>query len=554
MKIICIKPLVAALTLATFPTISFAELAQNVSVDIKSLSLGNAVTADPPGVNAIHFNPAGLTKIDGLQTDVQGIIAHFGINRQLEAPPGYNVFGYSDDPVVCNDASNNPSSLCTDYKGTVEAPIEYPSLYIPILKKFVDLGKGYPLTVPLGGVAYRPSGSKITYATSVYAPLAAGLGAEDGNAGNFMGQQVALERITYLSPSAAYKITDDLSIGASVGMSYQALALKTDVRAPNELVGVIRMIHEDVCAPFAENGNIVTDLLLFGICNAKQSLDPFTKLATIDLAVEQNLSPSYNLGILWEPNDRFAFGMVYQSESKTRMRGKFNLDTGQGARDLVSALNSSVTGQILSAILGFPSSIPARESGLVSMDLTYPQHFQAGIKYKILPDLQFNFDVGWTDFKVWQQLKMNFDRPVATFKIAKLLTNYISDSSISFPLQFQSSWNWGAGIQYDVNDRLQVRLGYEPRGSAIPMDRRNTMVPINNAQLFGTGLTYRFDPDTDIDFTLAYLRSKDQIPANTSGLANKTGVNNLVYNPYAGLNIKTQSDIFVLGFAYRTHW
>ncbi len=554
MNALRLTPLATALTLASLSSITYASLGQNLSVDIKALSMGNAVTADPPGVNSIHFNPAGLSKIDGLQTDVQGIIAQFDVGREWSAPEGYNVFGYSDDPLVCNDDPTNPSSLCTDYKGTVEGDVEYPSLYVPVLKKVVDLGKGMPVAAPTAGVAYRPPGSKVTYATAVYAPMIAGFGAEDGNPGNYMGQQVALERITYLSPSAAYKIDDNLSIGASIGMSYQAIALKTDMRTPNELIGVLRLIHEDVCAPFLENGNIVTDLLLFGMCNAEESLGPFDRLATLDVNMEQTLTPSYNLGVLWEPTDDFGFGLVYQSKSKMRLKGKYNIETGKGARDLVSALNSSVTGQILSAILGFPGYIPAQESGLVSMDLNYPQHIQAGIKYKIFPDLQVNFDVGWTDFKEWNELKLQFDRQLSALKIAKLLTNNITDTSVTFPLDFKSTWNFGIGIQYDANDRLQLRAGYEPRSSAIPDGKRNTMVPINNAQLFGLGLTYRFDPDTEIDLTMAHFRSKDKIPANTSDLANKTGVDNVVYNPYAGLNIKTDTKINILGIVYRTRW
>lgn len=88
----------------------------------------------------------------------------------------------------------------------------------------------------------------------------------------------------------------------------------------------------------------------------------------------------------------------------------------------------------------------------------------------------------------------------------------------------------------------------------IVFDKRNTMVPINNAQLFGLGLTYRFDEDTDIDLSAGYLRSKDNIPANTSSLSNKTGVDNLLLNPYAGLNVKTKTDVIILGINYRTRW
>ena len=109
-----LRPLVSAILLSGCSTVTFAQLGQNLSVDIRSLSMGNAVTADPPGISAVHFNPAGLTKIKGLQTDVQGIVANFDIQRSFSAPEGYNVFGYSDDPLICNDGPEVASNLCTD--------------------------------------------------------------------------------------------------------------------------------------------------------------------------------------------------------------------------------------------------------------------------------------------------------------------------------------------------------------------------------------------------------------------------------------------------------
>ena len=554
MKNIRLRPLVTAILLTGCSTQVFAHLGLNLSVDIRSLTMGNAVTADPPGISAIHFNPAGLTKLKGLQTDVQGIIANFDVQREFSAPPGYNVFGYSDDPLICNDAPDNPSSLCTDYKDSVRGDVEYASLYIPILKKVVDLGPGWPVLAPTGGVSYNPPGSKLTYATAAYAPMVAGFGSEDKNPGNFMGQQVAIERITYLSPSVAYQVNDQLSLGASIGMSYNAMALKTDLRFPNEMIGVLRMVDESVCGPFRNNSNMITDLLLFGICNANEGMNPFGQFGKMQVSLEQSLSPSYNLGLMWEPTENFGFGMVYQSSAKMRMKGKYFIDNANAPRELIKGLNSSATGQILAAILGFPGYIPPTESGLISMDLEYPAHFQTGIKYKILPDLQVNFDVGWTDFKAWEKFQFEFDRQISALKIAKLLSNQVTDTSLAFPLGFQSPWSWGIGIEYSANDRLKLRAGYEPRASAIPDDKRNTMVPINNAQLFGLGLGYRFDEDSDIDLSIGFLRSRDNIPANSSSLANKTGVDNLLLNPYAGLNVKTNTKVTILGLNYRTRW
>ena len=554
MHLVRLRPLAAALLLSGCSSMAFAQLGQNLSVDLASLSLGNAVTADPPGLSAIHFNPAGLTRVEGLQTDLQGILANFDIKREFSAPAGYNVFGYSDDPLVCNDLPENPSDLCTDFKGKVNGDVEYASLYVPILKKFVDLGAGYPLAAPTAAIAYKPPGSKISFATGIYAPLVAGFGAENGNPGNYMGQQVAVERITYFSPTMAFKVNDELSLGASVGFSYQALALKTDLRFPNELIGVLRLVDEVVCAPFDDSGNVVTDLLLLGICNAQEGLNPFGKFGQLDVALEQTLAPSYNLGLLWEPTDDFGFGMVYQSSSPMRLKGKYSINNENAPRELIRALNSSATGQIFSAILGFPSSVPATESGLVGMDLEYPAHFQTGIKYKVLPDLQINFDLGWTDYSAWDKFTFEFDRQISALRIAKLLTNNATNSSLSLPLGFTSPWSYGVGVEYTANDRLKLRMGYEPRASAIPNDKRNTMVPINNAQLFGVGASYRFDKDTDIDLSAAFLRSRDNIPANTSSLANQTGPTNVIYNPYAGLDIKTNTKVTLLGINYRTRW
>ena len=553
-KYLKLRPLTVAILLAGLSNVANAQLGQDLSVDLRSLTMGNAVTADPPGISAVHFNPAGLTKIEGLQTDVQGILANFAIKRDFTAPAGYNVFGYSDDPLVCNDGPEVDTGICTDFKGIVEGNVEYASLYVPILKKMVDLGPNTPLAAPTAGIAYKPPGSKVTYATAMYAPLVAGFGSEDGNPGNYMGQQVALERITYLSPSFGYQVNDHLSVGASFGMSYQAIAMKTDLRFPNEMIGVLRMVDDVVCGPFKDNGDIITDLLLFGICNAKEGMNPFNKLGSLDVSLEQSLSPSYNLGVLWEPTDDFSFGMVYQSEAKMRLRGKYLINNAVAPQQLVAGLNSSATGQILAAILGLPGYVPNIESGLVAMDFKYPQHFKAGIKYNLFPDLQMNFDVGWTDFAAWDEFKFEFDRQISLLKVAKLLSNKVTDRSLALPLGFQSSWNWGIGFEYSATDRLKLRIGYEPRTSSIPDNKRNTMVPINNAQLFGLGAGYRFDQDTDIDLSLAFLRSRDDIPANTSTLANQTGVNNILLNPYAGLDIKTNTKVTLLGINYRTRW
>jgi len=242
-----------------------AQLATNIAVDVKAMSMAHAVTADPPGIMAIHFNPAGLGKLRGRRMDLHFLGVDFGLNSEFSAPPDYNVFGFSDDPVVCADAPGDGADFCREFR-TGQSTVEGISLYIPILNDSVDLPPGPLIAGPIPSFAIRPPGSKFTFATATYLPMAAGFYRADDDPGNFMGRRVALERITYLSPSVGFKATDTLYLGASIGLSYQAVMLETDFRAPNELLGFTRIVDESICAPFKGESNVALDLILFGIC------------------------------------------------------------------------------------------------------------------------------------------------------------------------------------------------------------------------------------------------------------------------------------------------
>lgn len=108
------------------------------------------------------------------------------------------------------------------------------------------------------------------------------------------------------------------------------------------------------------------------------------------------------------------------------------------------------------------------------------------------------------------------------------------------------------GVQYDVNDRLQLRAGYEYRPSAIPKGQADILVPIGDANLYGLGLGYQWDKDTVIDVGFNYFVTKQSVKADNSCNLNCTGLDNLVYNPYAGLDVDTTVKAYIFAMTYRT--
>ena len=63
---------------------ALAVLTDSLTIgNAKAISLGHAVTADPPGIDSIHFNPAGLVKLKGRQSHLKVVAGTFSIDMEF---------------------------------------------------------------------------------------------------------------------------------------------------------------------------------------------------------------------------------------------------------------------------------------------------------------------------------------------------------------------------------------------------------------------------------------------------------------------------------------
>jgi long-subunit fatty acid transport protein len=180
-------------------------------------------------------------------------------------------------------------------------------------------------------------------------------------------------------------------------------------------------------------------------------------------------------------------------------------------------------------------------------------HFQTGIKLKPTPHHTLTFDIGYTDYEKWNAFVVNFDKPLDISGAGQILSGAnVGPRSIKIPLEYHSVWSWGVGFEHQITSRFSTRLGYEPRRSSIPDHRRNILAPLGDVHFIGTGMGYKWDKDTELSFDLSFLQSKEYIPANTSDGLNELSITNLVYNPYAGLDVETKMTLVFAGMSFRT--
>ncbi len=519
-----------------------AAILENLTLgNAKALALGNAVTADPPGIDSIHFNPAGLAKLKGRQRNLKLLMAQF--NFRVE-------FGDHDDVTqdfidiydLEDEASNTVSE--TDTIG----------LRLPFSEGITE----WPLPVlvaPLGGASFSPPGSNVTFATSVYTPLAAGYTREGDDPGRYMGDELSFMKITYFSPSVGIQLTDEWSVGASVGFSWQGVTAGTELRVPNILLAIAGELQNSL--ERQEACDFIGAVLdVCGVDPSTPNISPYTNVARLEYDAETNFVWNLNLGVIWEPYPWLAWGAVYQFESTANMSGTYSMSYGDEWVNTFTGLWQSPLYRTVSGLIGGLPQGVREETGKAKVEFTLPAHFATGISVQVLPDLKLNLDAKWTDWSVWDGITIEFDQDMDFGRIAHILApEYSSLRSLTIPRHYESSWNWAIGLEYQWTDQMAFRFGYEPRKSSIPDDKQGVLIPLGDADLYGFGFEMRLPGHEIIEFAIGYLHAEADVPAGTSTNANSVDqANNFLYNPYAGTDFKSEVTAYMVEASYTSRF
>ncbi|HET8706136.1 MAG TPA: outer membrane protein transport protein [Pseudomonadales bacterium] len=538
----------------TLPHLSAqAAIVDNVVVaDPKALGMANAVTADPPGIFSIHFNPAGLAKVKHDSYTINAVVPQFNFRSEFyDHDPRYQQFladqGWSD-PVENTTSQTSKASIVLP-GGSEVRNFPLPFLIVPTL-----------------GAAWHNENSPMTYGTAVYSPYGAGYMRDSDDPGKYDGQSLAVIRLTYGSPTVALQLNDHWYVGAGIGLSWMGIGLDATFRVPNIGLALVQKVQEQSC-PSPQNphpNTVLSNQQYLDICGS--ILGPYTEIARASLAVTDALSPSVNLGVLWEPTDWFAWGASYVSSAPIKATGKFTFDYGKEYQDFFKGFGSSAIGNFVRGpltALGFP--IPtgvAQQKGDAKINLTSPAQFSTGIKVVVLPDWQVNYDIKWMDWAKWKDLKLEFDQDMEFLEVVRLLQpKYAPDiRTFIIPRGYKSVWTWAVGVEHRYNDQLTLRAGYEPRKSSVPASKQDLLLPLPDTKLYTVGAEYKvrnelpFLPMTrnsTIAVAFGYMTGSQYVPAGSSSNANSMEGDNFVYNPYAGLNFKNILKVYIAEASFK---
>jgi long-subunit fatty acid transport protein len=523
--VICI----IAVSLFLKPLQAEAMFAEDIAIDPEAISLANSVTARPPGIASIHYNPAGLSLMgdgDFIQQGLMGAV----IKRTNTFTQDPNFQGFNDihdnlikDPVAGTSGSSNNGIL-----------------YVPIL----DFTLNWPVlpAPPLSGISHRNPGSNWTFGIGLYAPYAGGWSYPSDDPSRFEAQYVYIQHLIYFGPAVSYRVSKTLSIGAAFGAGQTAMGSSIDVRSPNAIVNITKALGDATQGGANPISDLTIPFPLFG-----GGVGPYDSFGNLSFAMRDDFSPSYNLGALWEPYDWLSFGLSYNSAINAHMTGKYIFAYSQKFQNMVGWEGSTALMVIISSIFDLPTQATSAQIGNISMDMTLPQLVNFGVKLKPIKRLSLLADLHWSNWSTTSQYVMQFDQRIQLLQLAKFMGYTGGDYNMVLARNMKDTLTWSGGIEYQALDWLALRAGYEKRTSSFP-DNVYDLLSMPTLDYYGVGLGIKLKDNVDIDLCFGYLTGKQYAADNSSVNLNSTVLGAGVQNPYAGLNVQTDMSLYVGGF------
>ncbi|MFZ2634118.1 MAG: outer membrane protein transport protein [Desulfosalsimonadaceae bacterium] len=510
-------------------TSAHAAFNEQMAISAKAISMANTCTADPPGLMSIHYNPAGLSKLPEGKVFSQGLtLPWLSVTRKFKADPDFEGFfgqwgpqeGQEHDPIDGSEDSNSSGMM-----------------YIPIYDKTINF-----LVGPTAGLSYRKPDSRWTFAVGNYAPFAGGLNYKSDSPVAWNGRSLTLQHLIYASPAASYKLTPDLAVGMSVGMGQTAMRMRMNMRSPNELVALTRILGDatkDLEIP------ILSELTLpppwFG-----GGMGPYDKVASLELNVRDDFSPNYNLGMLWEPKPWLTWGMTYQSEIVADMNGSYQFTYSPQWQKMMAWQGSSPLVLVVSSMFQLPTQAVPYQAGTMTATQKFPQRLQSGVALKPGKRLKFLFDVNWVDWSIIGQDNFQTDQDIQLLQLVKMLGYTGGHRNLIVQRKLEDTVSWGAALEFQATPKLELRCGYEWRPTSVQPELADLLYFVPDLHNIGAGAGVKLPHGATLDVGLGVLFNPSfKIPNNSSTNSTSTDFFYPVYNPYAGLNIEQSTYIYL---------
>lgn len=206
----------------------------------------------------------------------------------------------------------------------------------------------------------------------------------------------------------------------------------------------------------------------------------------------------FNLGYLWDVNDRLRLGASYRSKIDHTIKGTANW----------TAPNPVVGAAVASA--GY---LPQEAAGVT---ITTPESLSLHGMLKVDDRWSAFGDVTWTRHSRFNRLDIRYGTPKRVLNASNPLVPAVSATTTMQP-NWRNTFKLGLGAAYQYSDPLQLRFGvaYDQSPIKDPNYRLSTL-PDNDRIWFSVGAKYDINDNSSLNVGYSYTHIKDA-KANVNG-------------------------------------
>jgi long-chain fatty acid transport protein len=403
----------------------FALIEQSVS-GLGNAFAGGAAATDDASVQ--YYNPAALTEIQGTQASAAG---HYVM-------PSAKISNASAEVVTLG---NIPYTGTTDDAG-VHGFV--PNLYYT-----------------------RDVSNQLKFGFAINVPFGLSTEYDEGWIGRYHAIKSSVETVS-LNPSLAFKLNEQLSLGAGVSAQYVRAELTSAIDSASVCLGL-------------ENGGIVPagSCALTGLTSpGNHAVDSYARIKG------DNWGYGFNVGLLYKPSNVTRVGLAYRSSVKQRVNGDASFTRSAG----------------LNALLG---GAPLFTDTGISAAIDLPASLSVSVAHALSTQLELMGDISWTQWSKFQELRIVYDNPAQPDTVTT------------------ENWNdtlrYALGLTYKLDDSVKLRTGVAYDESPVPdAQHRTPRIPDNNRTWVALGLTYARSAQLSFDVGYAHLFVKDSTVDSTT--------------------------------------
>lgn len=241
-----------------------------------------------------------------------------------------------------------------------------------------------------------------------------------------------------VTPMAAYKLNDKLSIGAGLQMQYIKARLTSSATGTGG-------------TPYASLGKTSLEGDAFDI--------------------------GYQLGAMYEFNDKTRLGVNYRSEINHKLKGEIESPN----IGLINPGAAVLLNQDISAKLDTPAMF------------SVGAYHQINDKWAVMAEYQRVF---WSSFENLDIVGKNVNNP---------MTGLISHTAENW----RDTDFFAIGASYQIDDQWKLRLGLAKDESAARKAQRTPRIPDSDRTWYSAGLSYQYNENLTFDVAYTYIQAKD---------------------------------------------